>query len=46
MVFLVIFLAGMAAGAGVAYHFAGVALMKQRLAELEREASHTPADAE
>lgn len=36
MIFIVIFLAGMAAGAGLAYHFAGVAALKLRLAELER----------
>lgn len=36
MIFIVIFLAGMAAGAGIAYHFAGVAALRARLLELER----------
>lgn len=36
MFFLIVFLAGMAAGAGLAYHYAGVAALKARLAELER----------
>jgi len=42
MIFIVIFLAGMAAGAGLAYHFAGVAALKLRLAELERASHQTP----
>lgn len=42
MLFLIIFLAGMAAGAGLAYHFAGVAALKLKLAELERAASKAP----
>lgn len=36
MLFLIVFLAGMAIGAGLAYHFTGVAALKWRLAELER----------
>ena len=42
MIFIVIFLAGVLAGAGLAYHFAGVAAMKLRLAELERARGHEP----
>ncbi|MDO9453675.1 MAG: hypothetical protein Q7J29_12540 [Stagnimonas sp.] len=42
MIFIVIFLAGMAAGAGLAYHFAGVAALKLRLAELERTRASEP----
>lgn len=42
MIFLVIFLAGMAAGAALAYHLTGVAAMKQRLADLERGAPPPP----
>lgn len=45
MMFLIIFLAGMAAGAGLAYHFAGVAVLKHRVAELERASSQTPPSA-
>lgn len=37
MIFIVVFLAGVAAGAGLAYHFAGVAALRARLIELERE---------
>lgn len=37
MIFIVTFLAGVAAGAGLAYYLAGVAALKARLAELERE---------
>ena len=36
MIFIVTFLAGVAAGAGLAYHLAGVASLKARIAELER----------
>ena len=42
MIFIVIFLAGAAAGAGLAYHFAGVAALKWRIAELERTRSSEP----
>ena len=42
MIFIVIFLAGVAAGAGLAYHFAGVSALKLRLAELERTRSAEP----
>ena len=45
MLFLIVFLAGMAAGAGLAYHFAGVAALKLKLAELERASSQTPPSA-
>jgi hypothetical protein len=36
MIFIVTFLAGVAFGAGLAYHFAGVAALRARIAELER----------
>ena len=42
MIFIVIFLAGAATGAGLAYHFAGVAALKLRLAELERARGSEP----
>ena len=42
MIFIVIFLAGMAAGAALAYHFAGVAMLKLRLAQLERANNQSP----
>lgn len=42
MIFIVIFLAGMAAGAGMAWHFAGVSALRARLAELERGQGKPP----
>lgn len=43
MLFLIVFLAGMCIGAGLCYHFTGVAALKWRLAELERNRpSDTP----
>ena len=42
MIFIVIFLAGVAVGAGLAYHFAGVSALRARLAELERGRENPP----
>ena len=37
MIFAIVFLIGMLCGAGLAYHFAGVAALRARLAELQRQ---------
>ncbi|HEX4872182.1 MAG TPA: hypothetical protein VFV27_07715 [Nevskiaceae bacterium] len=37
MIYLIVFLVGLACGAGLAYHLAGVAALKARLAEAERQ---------
>lgn len=37
MIFAIVFLIGVVCGAGLAYYLSGVAALKQRLAEAERQ---------